>query len=160
MWGALIPAFYADPQPNHTAYAYTWVHSPKKQKAGIQVRFQNYGRSEKDLPPPQGKWDYKESQIWLNNSVIEPPVWENKHTEKSSEVSLRNENWEGHRPLPITLEKGWNKLLLKLPVGEFSTDEVRLVKWMFNAVLVTPDGREALDNIIYSPEQSFSQTKS
>lgn len=159
VWGTLIPTFYADPQPNQTAYAYTWVHSPKKQKVGIQVRFQNYGRSEKDLPPPQGKWDYKESQIWLNNSVIEPPVWENKHTEKSSEVSLRNENWEGHRPLPITLEKGWNKLLLKLPVGEFSTDEVRLVKWMFNAVLVTPDGREALHDIIYSPEQSFSQTR-
>ena len=155
VWGTLIPAFYADPQPNHTAYAYTWVYSPKQQEAGIQVRFQNYGRSEKDLPPPQGKWDYKESQIWLNDIALSPPVWENEHTEKSNEVPLRNENWEGQKPQPVTLVKGWNKILLKLPVGKFTTNEVRLVKWMFNAVLVKADGTKVLDNIVYSPIRDY-----
>lgn len=153
VWGTIIPAFYRDPQPNHTAYAYTWVYSPVKQNAGIYVRFQNYGRSEKDLPPPQGKWDYKESRIWLNDAEIQPPVWENIHSAKSNEISLRNENWEGRPPIQVQLNKGWNKLLLKLPVGKFSTQEVRLVKWMFNAVLVTQDGRHALDNIVYSPDK-------
>lgn len=153
VWGTLIPAFYEDPQPNHTAYAYTWVYSPVKQDAGIYVRFHNYGRSEKDLPPPEGKWDYKESGIWLNDQVIEPPVWENTHRVKSNEISLRNENWEGSPPIKVQLHKGWNKLLLKLPVGEFTSPEVRLVKWMFNAVLVTPDGRQALDDIVYSPDK-------
>lgn len=155
VWGTLIPTFYADPQPNHTAYAYTWVYSPLKQEAGIQVRFQNYGRSEKDLPPPQGKWDYKESQIWLNDIALSPPVWKNGHTVKSNEVPLRNENWEGQKPQPVTLLEGWNKILLKLPVGQFTTNEVRLVKWMFNAVLVTPDGTKALDNIVYSPNRDY-----
>ncbi|MBI9065054.1 MAG: family 20 glycosylhydrolase, partial [Marinilabiliaceae bacterium] len=153
VWGTLIPGFYDNPQPNHTAYAYTWIYSPVKQEAGVYVRFQNYGRSEKDLSPPQSKWDYKESRIWINDMEIMPPVWENNHTEKSSEISLKNENWEGREPLPVTLNQGWNKILLKLPVGKFSTKEVRLVKWMFNAVLVTPDGRKALDNITYSPDQ-------
>ncbi len=155
VWGTLIPGFYKDPKPNHTAYAYTWVYSPKEQEAGIYVRFQNYGRSEKDLPPPQGKWDYKESRIWFNNKEIQPPVWINTHTEKSNEISLRNENWEGKPPILVHLNKGWNKILLKLPIGKFSTQEVRLVKWMFNAVLVTPDGSEAMDNIIYAPDKKL-----
>ncbi len=39
---------------------------------------------------------------------------------------------------------GWNKLMLKLPVGKFSAPETRLVKWMFAASFVSLDGREAL----------------
>ena len=155
VWGNTVPSFYETPQANHTAYAYTWVYSPVQQTAGIYVRFQNYSRSEKDLPPSRGKWDYQESRIWLNDKEIQPPKWENTHAKKSSEIPLRNENWEGTDPIPVNLNKGWNKLLLKMPVGQFSTEEVRLVKWMFNAILVTPDGEEALTNITYSPDKSF-----
>ena len=126
-----------------------------EQQAGIFVRFQNYSRSEKDLPPPPGKWDYKENRILLNNKGIDPPKWENTHQNKTSEITLKNENWEGYRPIPVTRKKGWNKTPLKMPVGQFTSKEVRLVKWMFNAVLVTPDGREALENIIYSPENKL-----
>lgn len=153
VWGTLVPSFYQNPQPNQTAYAFTWIFSPRQQEAGLHLRFQNYSRSEKDIPPQQGKWDYKESKAWLNGNEINPPIWENQHRENTSEISLRNENWEGTSPIPVTLQKGWNKLLLKMPVGEFTTKEVRLVKWMFNAVLVTPDGNEALDGIIYSPDK-------
>ncbi len=71
---------------------------------------------------------------------------------------LRNENWEGRPPLQVQLNKGWNKLLLKLPIGEFTSPEVRLVKWMFNAVLVTTDGRQALDNIVYSPDKDLGKS--
>ncbi|WP_439183317.1 family 20 glycosylhydrolase [Carboxylicivirga taeanensis] len=159
VWGTLIPGLYANPQANHTAYAYTWVYSPLPQKAGIYVRFQNYSRSEKDLPPPQGQWDYKFSRIWLNEEEIKPPVWENTHSIRSNEIPLRNENWEGRLPIPVELQKGWNKLLLKLPVGAFSSREVRLVKWMFNAVLVTPDGKQALQNIVYSPDKIRETTE-
>ncbi|PWE00543.1 beta-N-acetylhexosaminidase [Marinilabilia rubra] len=157
VWGTLVPSFYENPQPNHTAYAYTWIYSPEQQEAGLHLRFQNYSRSEKDIPPPQGKWDFNESKAWLNGNEISPPNWENQHRERTSEISLRNENWEGNAPIPVTLQKGWNKLLLKLPVGEFTSDEVRLVKWMFNAVLVTPDGGEALEGIIYSPDKKLKR---
>ncbi|MGM0376402.1 MAG: family 20 glycosylhydrolase [Bacteroidota bacterium] len=159
LWGNTVPSFYEHPQPNHTAYAYTWVYSPAQQTAGLYARFQNYSRSEKDLPPPRGKWDYQESRIWLNDKEIQPPKWENTHTKKSSEIPLRNENWEGTDPIPVTLKKGWNKLVLKMPVGEFSTEEVRLVKWMFNAILVTSNGEKALTNIKYSPDHSTNALK-
>lgn len=79
VWGKTVPSFFNDPQPNQTAYAYTWVWSPKKQKVGLWASTQDYSRSEKDLSPLQGKWDFRESQILLNDKLIAPPVWENTH---------------------------------------------------------------------------------
>ncbi|AVM51340.1 family 20 glycosylhydrolase [Capnocytophaga sp. oral taxon 878] len=149
-WGKLVPAFYTNPEPNHTAYAYTYVYSRKKQKAGLWVSFQNYSRSERDLPPRQGKWDYKESKLWLNGQELAPPQWESQHTELSNEIPLTNENFEVRKPLPITLNKGWNKLLLKLPVGAFNIPEIRLVKWQFTCVVVTPEGNDTPKGIKYS----------
>lgn len=153
VWGTFVPAFYADPQENHTAYAYTWVYSPRRQEVGLWAEFQNYSRSEMDLPPLQGTWDYKGSRIWINDNEIMPPVWTATHRVKSNEVPLGNENCVVRPPLPIVLEKGWNKVLLKLPVGKFKMDETRLVKWMFTAVFVTPDGEKTVEGLIYSPKK-------
>ena len=153
VWGNTIPCFYKDPQEDHTAYAWTWVHSPKDQEVGAWIEFQNYGRSEMDLAPPQGQWDYKGSRVWLNDEEILPPVWTATHKEKSNEVLLGNENCVGREPTKVHLQKGWNKVFMKLPVGKFRLPEVRLVKWMFTFVFVTPDGEKAIDGLIYSPDK-------
>lgn len=153
VWGKLIPAFLKNPEENSTAYAYTWVYSPRKQTVGLLAEFQNYGRSEMDLSPPAGAWDYQKSQIFINDAPILPPVWTATHSTKSNEIPLGNENWTARPPISVTLKKGWNKVFLKLPVGRFSLPEVRLVKWMFTFVLVTPDGRQAVEGLIYSPEK-------
>ncbi len=50
-------------------------------------------------------------------------------------------------PLSVQLHKGWNKVLLKLPVGKFTLPEVRLVKWMFTVVFVTLDGEKGSGRI-------------
>lgn len=153
VWGDMVPAFYADPKENHTAYAYTWVYSPKDQEVGLWVEFQNYSRSEMDLAPLPGKWDYKGSRIWINGCEILPPVWTATHKVKSYEVPLGNENCVGRVPLAVHLNKGWNKVFLKLPIGKFKMAETRLVKWMFTAVFVTPDGERAVEGLIYSPDK-------
>ena len=155
VWGPLVPGVYKDPQPNHTAYAWTWIYSPKTQDVGAWIEFQNYGRSEMDLPPSQGKWDYKESRIWVNDQEITPPVWTATHREKSNEIPLGNENCVSRKPTPVHLEKGWNKVFMKLPVGTFNTPEVRLVKWMFTFVCVTPDGEKAVEGLVYSPDKQL-----
>ena len=72
---------------------------------------------------------------------------------------LGNENCVSRPPIPVHLQKGWNKVLLKLPVGKFTTPEVRLVKWMFTAVFVTPDGEKAVEELIYSPEKKLTNKK-
>lgn len=153
VWGDMVPAFYADPKENHTAYAYTWVYSPKDQEVGLWVEFQNYSRSEMDLAPLPGKWDYKGSRIWINGCEILPPVWTATHKVKSYEVPLGNENCVGRSPLAVHLNKGWNKVFLKLPIGKFKMAETRLVKWMFTTVFVTPDGERAVEGLIYSPDK-------
>ena len=153
VWGDMVPAFYADPKENHTAYAYTWVYSPKDQEVGLWAEFQNYSRSEMDLAPLPGKWDYKGSRIWINGCEILPPVWTATHKVKSYEVPLGNENCVGRVPLAVHLNKGWNKVFLKLPIGKFKMAETRLVKWMFTAVFVTPDGERAAEGLIYSPDK-------
>ncbi len=136
VWGTLVPGFYANPQENHTAYATRWIYSPKERKTKLALEFQNYSRSESDLAPRQGTWDYKCSRVWLNGQEIMPPVWKNTNTERSNEITLKNENYMSRPAIDITLKKGWNKLMLKLPVGKFSSKETRLVKWMFTAALV------------------------
>lgn len=136
VWGTLVPGFYANPQENHTAYATRWIYSPKERKTQLMLEFQNYSRSESDLAPRQDTWDYKCSRAWLNGKEIMPPVWENTNTERSNEITLKNENYMSRPAIDITLKKGWNKLMLKLPVGKFSSKETRLVKWMFTVALV------------------------
>lgn len=136
VWGTLVPGFYANPQENHTAYATRWIYSPKERKTKLALEFQNYSRSESDLAPRQGTWDYKCSRAWLNGQEIMPSVWENTNTERSNEITLKNENYMSRPAIDITLKKGWNKLMLKLPVGKFSSKETRLVKWMFMAAIL------------------------
>ena len=153
VWGTFVPGFYADPKEDHTAYAYTWVYSPKDQEVGLWAEFQNYSRSEMDLAPLPGKWDYKGSRIWIKGCEILPPVWTATHKVKSYEVPLGNENCVGRVPLAVHLNKGWNKVFLKLPIGKFKMAETRLVKWMFTAVFVTPDGERAVEGLIYSPDK-------
>lgn len=152
VWGTLIPGFYTNPQPDHTAYAFTRVYSPVDQTVGLQAETQNYSRSEPDVTPPEGKWDFRESRILVNGREIEPPVWTNRHTERSNEISLGNENMAVRPPLKVKLNKGWNDVMLKLPIGKFSTPETRLAKWMFTFVFTTPDGSEAAPGLIYSTE--------
>lgn len=157
VWGELVPGFYKEPRENHTAYAYTWVHSTKEQEVGLWVEFQNYGRSEMDLPPLEGKWDYKGSHIWVNGKEVLPPVWTATHQVRSSEIALGNENFVARPPIKVRLDKGWNKVFLKLPVGKFSIPEVRLTKWMFTAVFVTPDAKNAVKGLIYSPQKKLKK---
>lgn len=145
VWGTLVPGFYSNPQENHTAYATSWIYSSEERKTRLMLEFQNYSRSESDLPPRQGTWDYKGSRAWLNGVELLTPVWENTHTVRSNEIPLRNENCVSRPPIEITLHKGWNKLMLKLPVGKFSAPETRLVKWMFTAAII--DEQDSTDKL-------------
>ena len=151
-WGTTVPAYFSNPQLNTTAYAWTYVYSPKAQTAGALIEFQNYGRSENDKAPDAGNWDRKGSRIYLNDEEIMPPTWTNSGKSIGAEVDLQNENFPARQPVSVQLKEGWNKVLLKLPY--VSANGVRLNKWMFTFVLTTPDGKKALEEIVYSPTQT------
>ena len=138
VWGpSIVAGYYDNPQPDQTVYARAKIWSPHRQRVGLLFETQNYSRSERDPMPPQGGWDFRHSRLWLNGTEILPPEWED------------DANCTGRAPMPVTLKKGWNEILIKLPVGAFSTPETRLVKWLFTCAFTTLDGREVA-NIKYS----------
>lgn len=154
-WGNnIIKTHYgATNYSNCTSYAWTYVYSPKKQTVGAQIEFQNYGRSEKDKAPDAGKWDRKGSRIWVNDNEILPPAWDNTGVAIDNEVDLRNENFTARKPIGIELQKGWNKVFIKLPY--VAADGVRLNKWMFTFVLTDLNGNNAVEGLIYSPDKKL-----
>ena len=152
-WGNnTVPTYYGTTNhSNSTAYAWTYGYSDKAQTVGAQSEFQNYGRSEKDSAPDAGKWDRKGSRIWLNDSEILPPTWDNTGVGINNEVDLKNENFTARKPIQVTLKEGWNKVFIKLPyVG---ASGVRLNKWMFTFVLTDLDGKNAVEGLVYSPNK-------
>ena len=146
VWGpSIVAGYYDDPQPDHTVYAQAEVWSPRRQTVGLLFETQNYSRSERDPMPPQGAWDYRHSRLWINGEEILPPEWMGNQERADFQEPFGNANCAGRTPQPVTLKKGWNTVLVKLPVGAFSTPETRLVKWMFTCAFTTPDGRRAAD---------------
>ena len=155
-WGnSIIDAYYDAPAFNSTAYAWTYVYSPKAQEVGAQIEFQNYSRSEQDGAAPAGKWDHFGSKIWINGNEIAAPKWDNTGVSISSkEVELKNENFPGRKPIKVTLKEGWNKVFLKLP---YFNKGYRLKKWMFTCVFTDTEGTNAVDGLIYSPNQCMDE---
>ena len=146
VWGPEeVAGYYRDPQPDHTVYARAIVRSPRRQTVGLLFETQDYSRSERDPMPPQGAWDFRHSRLWLNGAEILPPEWVGNTGRADRQEPFGNANCTGRAPLQVTLDKGWNEILIKLPVGAFSTPEYRLVKWMFTCALTTPDGRAAAE---------------
>ena len=146
VWGpSIVAGYYEDPQPNRTVYARTRVWSPKEQTVGLLFETQNYSRSERDPMPPQGQWDYRHSRLWVNGAEVLPPTWEGNTELADYQEPFGNANASGRPPQPVKLAKGWNDVLVKLPVGAFSTKENRLTKWMFTCAFTTLDGRAAAD---------------
>lgn len=103
--------------------------------------------------PEGGKWDFKGSRVWLNDREIPAPQWVNSGRPVTDETPLADENQSARKPVPVKLRKGWNKILLKLPYVALDRGTVRLNKWYFQFVLTDPEGRRALDGIVYSPDR-------
>ncbi len=157
-WGNnTVPTYYGSTNySNSTAYAWTYVYSENAQDVGALIEFQNYGRSEmNDKAPAAGNWDRKGSKIYLNGVEIPAPEWTNPDGGSGAEVNLTNENFTGRAPVQLHLNEGWNKVFLKLPY--VSASNIRLNKWMFTFVLTDTEGKNALDNVIYSPSKSIDE---
>ena len=155
-WGqSIINAYYKSPAYNQTAYAWTYVYSPKAQTVGAQIEFQNYSRSEQDPAPASGNWDLMGSKIWLNGKEIPAPKYKNTGVSISNkEVTQKDENFPARQPIAVNLEKGWNLVFLKLPYINAAT---RLDKWMFTCVFTDLDGFAAVDGLIYSPNKCVDE---
>lgn len=134
-WYPLIGGAIVQPQDSTTWYATTRIWSQADTTKAFWIGFNNLSRSPATDSPPAGQWDDKQSKIWLNDQVIEPPVWKRAGSKGHPEMPLIDEGYEYRKPTILPLQKGWNTVLVKLPVGSFKgKDWQNPVKWMFTFV--------------------------
>lgn len=108
------------PKKTGTYYAFTRIWSPENQTVDTWIGFHDWSRSggRRGGPfPGQGQWHNTNPQIWLNGEAIAPPKWDNPGLEvNTEETPFSDENYYFREPAKIQFEKGWNDVLLKIPV--------------------------------------------
>lgn len=139
-WYPLIKGGVDQPKENSTFYAATKIWSDKYGTQDFWIGFNNLSRSTATDSPPVGQWDNKGSEVWVNGKIIEPPQWQHGGQKGNPETPLVDEGYEYRRPTKIFLNKGWNTVLVKCPVGSFKgKDWQNPVKWMFTFVTANSD---------------------
>lgn len=112
------PSYF--PKEEGTYYARTKVWSPDSREVHAWIGFHDWSRSggRRGGPfPEQGQWHKTNPKVWVNGVSVSPPVWDNPGIEAASdEVPFSDENYFFREPSKIRLKKGWNEVLLKIPV--------------------------------------------
>lgn len=154
IWHPVVPSFLEHPANGQTVYAWTYVFSPKAQTVGAQIELYTYSRSGNDFGPKAGCWDRRTSRIWVNRQEIKAPIWLQPDApilQDQADKGLTNENFTARPVVPIALRKGWNRIFLKLPHAD--NGGTARDKWQFTFVLTTPDGKNAAEGLIFSPQR-------
>ncbi len=134
-WNDIIKGAIDNPQENTTWYAYTKIWSETEQEKPFWIGFDNLSRSYASDSPALGSWDTKKSAVWVNNKPIDPPIWEQAATIGDLEIPLIDEGYSFRVPKQIKLKKGWNRVLIKLPIGQFQGRTWdNPIKWMFTFI--------------------------
>lgn len=152
-WSPMIGSHLRDTKENSTYYAFTRLYSDHEQQIGLWIGFYNISRSNNSPTPEAGKWDNRNSRIWLNGKEITPPVWSRAgRINTGMEEPLIDEGYEYRSPTLVWLTKGWNNVLLKVPVASFQSSNWQTpVKWMFSCIpVVQKNGLTYFPDSIYT----------
>jgi hexosaminidase len=134
-WDPVVKGVLSNAKENTTWYASTEFWSEADTNANFRIGFNNFSRSYNTNSPATGTWNDLQSRIFVNGNEIMPPEWKQAGAKGQLELPLIDEGYEYRDPVIIRMKKGWNKVLVKLPVGHFnSTNFGNPVKWMFTVV--------------------------
>lgn len=134
-WHPLVAGVLEKPQENTTWYAYTRFWSDADTTRHFWIGFNNLSRSYNSDTPAAGTWDNRGSAVLLNGQLLPPPHWKQAGVKGDAELPLVDEGYEYRVPTAARVQKGWNTILVKLPVKSFKgTDWQNPVKWMFTVV--------------------------
>lgn len=120
-----------------TAYALTYLWSPRAQTVGFWIGFNGPSRSDRrgGPNPAPGQWSTTGSRLWVNDAEVAPPVWKQPGAVKGGiEAPFVDEDYFYRPPTPISLKSGWNKILVKAPKARNTW------KWDFTCVPVSVQG--------------------
>ena len=134
-WHPLVTGVLEKPQENTTWYASTRFWSAADTTRHFWIGFNNLSRSYNSDTPAAGTWDNRGSAVFLNGQLLPPPQWKRPGQKGDSEIPLVDEGYEYRLPTAARVRKGWNTILVKLPVKTFKgTDWQNPLKWMFTVV--------------------------
>ena len=133
-WHPMVSSHLQNPTDSTTWYATRKFWSNTSGLKEFWIGFNNISRSPATDSPPIGAWDNRGSAVWVNGTIILPPVWVRGGQKGNSEIPLVDEGYEYRVPTKIMVKKGWNRVLIKAPVGSFKSEWQNPVKWMFTFV--------------------------
>ncbi|MEO7315344.1 MAG: hypothetical protein ABIW47_09170, partial [Ginsengibacter sp.] len=133
-------AWLSAPRQNTTWYAFTEFWADKDTTISMWIGFENILRSLANATPPKNEWDYKKSMLWINREIIMPPKWKNAGFSLKSdlEVPLVDEGYYYRAPTRVDVKKGWNKVLVKLPLVMDEKVDPWQQRCMFSVMPVQP----------------------
>lgn len=141
--GPPVKAWLPDPEEHTTWYAYTKFWSDADSTMQMWMDFKDLSRSGADATPPKGEWDYMKSRLWINGSLVPPPQWAFPGRPSGRlEEPMVDEGFYYRPPRTVKVRKGWNTILVKLPMSKFNPDLDWQVppKWMFTVIPVHQEG--------------------
>ncbi|QEM10619.1 family 20 glycosylhydrolase [Mucilaginibacter rubeus] len=131
-WYPLVNGLITNPKENTTWYAFTKIWSDTDGYKNCWIGFNNLSRSYATDTADPGTWDGRGSAVWVNGNLVKAPDLKFAGRKGNLESPLIDEDYEYRDPVKINLKKGWNTVLIKLPVGGFTAkDSNNPVKWMF-----------------------------
>jgi hexosaminidase len=128
-----------------TAYALTYVHADAPKTIHAWIGFETPARSNRKCGgiPLAGQWDAFGGTVLVNDSPLPAPVWKqpgkNRYlsptwfTPANEEPYTDEEFYWTRAPAEISLQPGWNKILLRVPCGYTSQN------WGFSFIPVKLD---------------------
>ncbi len=131
-WDPLIKGAVDGAKENSTWYATTKIWRDEAGEYPFWIGFYDLSRSPATNTPPANAWDIKGSAVWVNGKLVPAPLWTRPGAKGDPEVPLIDEGYSYRAPTIIRLQKGWNSVLIKAPVGTFKAHDWQTpVKWMF-----------------------------
>ncbi len=131
-WDPYVKGVLDTPAENTTWYGSRVFWSETDTIKKFRIGFNNISRSYNTDSPAEGSWNSLQSKVFFNGNEIQPPKWSRPGQKGNSELPLLDEGYEYREPTNVKVNKGWNRILVKLPVGSFkSEDSGNPVKWMF-----------------------------
>jgi len=134
-WSDVIKGAIDRPLENSTVYAVGKVWSKKEQDKNFLIGFNDLSRSYASDSPNLGTWDDRMSKLWVNGTEVLPPNWKHAGQKGDLKLPLVDEGYSYRSPSIIPLQKGWNTIVIKLPVGKLQgKDWQNPLKWMFTCL--------------------------
>ena len=134
-WSDVVKGAIDDPAENSTLYAVSRIWSDLDSNKEFWIGFNDLSRSYASDSPDLGTWDDRMSRLWVNAHEVLPPDWQHAGQKGDLEIPLIDEGYSYRSPAIIQLRKGWNTIVVKLPVGKFKgKDWQNPLKWMFTCL--------------------------